>query len=387
MQYSPSLAGRKAVSSDTGIDAVAQAILQVVHPQQSPLIIARDTLLAWELTPPVITDQYWLEVTEASNRVPGFGPSIPEESTWARWSFPLPEKGVTPDDWGLRLAWTAMQMNWVRTAEETPITPLTDPNLVLQFIDAHPGLLETCEQFPSLAAEYAPQITLPGMGGRLEPIFEKEYQQSLEQHAKKRHQGSTEGSGLTTNSLCPLCDEEWALRHPTFGDYKSVDVAYEYFHGGVFGPLVSPYKEMDHTIWLLSRASDWLPKRIHDYLLDGMANGGSWVWGYLGTDHGGEWSSNGALHRHMRQCYEKSRRFTWTQKARQDAVERIGFARDILSLPESPEELFDSFVTQQFPDKYISVEYELRGRRSGASHRQSSTKNGKAKTAHNQENQ
>jgi hypothetical protein len=73
MQYSLSLAGKKAVSTHDGIDVVVNAILEVVHPQKSPLIVARDTLIEWGLTPPVITDEYWLYVTEASNRLPGFG--------------------------------------------------------------------------------------------------------------------------------------------------------------------------------------------------------------------------------------------------------------------------------------------------------------------------
>jgi hypothetical protein len=92
MEYSPALAGRKAVSSSEGIAKVVQEILSVIHSQESPLIVARDYLLEWGVTPPVITDQYWLDVVEASNRVPGYGASVPEESAWRRWSFPLPPK-------------------------------------------------------------------------------------------------------------------------------------------------------------------------------------------------------------------------------------------------------------------------------------------------------
>jgi hypothetical protein len=48
MRYSPCLAGRRAVSSADGIEKVVHEILAVVHPQGSPLIIARDTLLDWD---------------------------------------------------------------------------------------------------------------------------------------------------------------------------------------------------------------------------------------------------------------------------------------------------------------------------------------------------
>ena len=165
MQYSPALAGRKAASSQRGIREVVNEILEVIRPQGSPLIVARDMLLEWGITPPVITDQYWLEVVEASNRVPGFGPVIPEDSGWNRWSFPLPAKDSGATGWGERLAWTAMQMNWVKTADKAPITPLTPPTEVLDFILGHPGLFETCCDCVTLLVEYASQLSIPGFGG------------------------------------------------------------------------------------------------------------------------------------------------------------------------------------------------------------------------------
>ena len=48
LAYSPSLAGRKAVSSNQGLKKVVDEILDVVRPQGSPLIAARDILLEWE---------------------------------------------------------------------------------------------------------------------------------------------------------------------------------------------------------------------------------------------------------------------------------------------------------------------------------------------------
>ena len=36
-----------------------------------------------------------------------------------------------------------MQMNWVKIADKVPITPLTSPKDVLDFIHGHPGLIET----------------------------------------------------------------------------------------------------------------------------------------------------------------------------------------------------------------------------------------------------
>jgi TIR domain len=163
--YSLALAWRKAVSSSEGIGKVVNEILSVIHPQGSPLVLARDFLLEWGFTPPVITDSYWLDVVEASNRVEGYGAVVREASAWRRWSFPLPEKGTDSRNWGERLAWTAMQMKWVTTAESVPISPITKPDEVLDFIDSHVGLF--------LLAEYAPQLTIPGFGGELEPCIEE----------------------------------------------------------------------------------------------------------------------------------------------------------------------------------------------------------------------
>jgi hypothetical protein len=125
MTYSPALANRKAISSVEGLDNVVAAILRVVKPQGSPLVAARDFLLQWGITPPVITDPYWLDVVEASNRLNGFGAAIPEESVWGRWTFPLPPKESDTQHWGERLAWSAMQLQWSQEAEKCNITIFT----------------------------------------------------------------------------------------------------------------------------------------------------------------------------------------------------------------------------------------------------------------------
>ena len=239
MEYSPSLAGRKAASSLEGIKKVLDEILDVVHPQGSPLIAARDMLIEWGVTPPVITDQYWLDVVEASNRLPGYALNSCR-TNWSRWSFPLPSKEGGAKDWGQRLAWTAMQMKWVETAEEIPITPLTPPEQVHDFIRTHPGLLETCLTFPRLVAEYAPQLTIRGFSGDMDAVFEEAYAQSNTKGRQDRRSKSRGGSALTINDKSPLCDEEWALRHHRFGDYEPAYVTDAYFSGGMLGLAYLP---------------------------------------------------------------------------------------------------------------------------------------------------
>jgi len=285
LSYSPSLANKKASLSKNGLESVVKEIMSVIHPQGSPLISARDTLLEWGVKPPVITDEFWIDVIEASNRANGFGAMIPSESIWDRWSFPLPPKKRNAKEWGDRLAWTAMQLNWVEKAETIPISPLTPTEKVLNFIYEEPGLYETCLTYTRLIAEYAPQLTMNGFGGDLEGNFEEEYTKSLQKGIKQRKENSTQGSALTTDGKSPECDEEWALRHKEFGFYQSVYIAEAYFHGGMFGPRVSPFYDAEHLFWLLSSQSDWLTVEIKPFLLDGMIKSNRWTWGYS-TDKG-----------------------------------------------------------------------------------------------------
>ena len=240
-RYSPALAGRRAARSDS-LEEVVQEIYDVVHPSGSPLLVARDALLEWDIDPPVITDPRWLEVVEASNRIPGYGMSIPVESTWTWWCFPLPGKGDSPEEWGERLAWSYMQLNWTETAERERITPLTEPTRVHEFIGNSPGLLETCELFLEFAIEYAPQLTIAGFEGPLASAIEKAF-----------HVPSAPPPAGTTS-----CAAEWALRAPAFGGHDALTVASEYFYGGFSGPRVNPYELADN--W-----SGYCPIRVRGY--------------------------------------------------------------------------------------------------------------------------
>jgi hypothetical protein len=352
------------VSSSEGMNKVVDEILAVIHPQGSPLIVARDALIEWGFTPPVITDEYWLDVVEASNRVPGYGPTVPEESSWSTWSFPLPPKEGGTSQRGERLAWTAMQMNWVKSAEDIPISLLTPPQEVLNFIHSHSGLYETCVAYPDLVAEYAPQLTIPGFGGELEKTLVEAYKKSCQEAAKRRAVKSRFGSALTSNDKSPLCDKEWALRHPTFGDYEPVHITSAYFSGGMFGPAVSPYEHSDHAFWLLSTASAWLPRRIRSVLIEGMINWNVWLWAQPTVHGDAGWDTNGALLSALNDAVD-GKSFRWTNRVSNDVLNRIKLSIKTLGLPDSPEEILDRFLTHKFPQKYIRAEQRHRHRRSG----------------------
>lgn len=366
MKYSPSLAGKKAISSREGIEKVVNAILEVTHPQESPLIAARDILIEWGLTPPVITDQQWLEIVEASNRVPGYGAYIPEESHWGRWSFPLPPKEDGGKKMGERLAWTAMQMKWVDSAEKIPISPLTHPQEVLRYIHSHPGLLETCLTFPTLLAEYAPQLTIPGLGGDLEEDIEKAYEESCQENEKNKVKKHNSGPEIMTSSS-PMCNEEFAFRHPTFCGYGASRLANLYFSGSMFGPQVSPYEHADHLIWLFSEASSWLPEKIHSIFIEGMESWGGGVWLWWDCEkicNKYKWDHCGAL---AEALYDPTgrKKFKWSKKLETDLINRIELSAEILNLSDQPTNLMKRMLDHQFFENFITNEKQRKKRKKG----------------------
>ena len=347
--YSPTLAGRVAVSASQGLAKVVAAILRVVRPQNSPLVIARDLLLTYDVTPPVITDGWWLDVVEASNRIPGYGAYIPEESTWSRWSFPLPPNEGDPESRGTRLGWTALQLAWTQHADELQITVITRPEAVLDFIRREPGLMDTCVDYPGLAAEYAPQLTIPGFGGELEDSFESEYRKSLEEHVERRRQSPRFGTALTVEGDTPDCDEEWVFRSKCFGKYQSSFVAEAYFHAGIFGPRVAYHEDADHLFWLLSDESGWLPEKVRATLLDGLARcTARWLWS--SAEHSrdeAQWLSRGALQEELWKLRRTSR-VSLSARAHDDVLNREALAQKVLRLPESSKELAQRFFDAMF---------------------------------------
>jgi hypothetical protein len=352
--FSPGLAGRYAVSADPGLDGVVDAVMQVIRPRASPLIVARDELISWDRLPPVITDEYWLDVVEASNRVPATGAMVPDESCWSRWSFPLPSLDGTPESRGIRLAWTALQLEWVREADAQGIDLTTEPGRVHDFLAGHPALLEVCCDYPMLAAEYAPQITIIGFGGDLEQIFEDHYQKSLTKPGD-RNPGK-------------LCAEEWMLRHPELAGFSDYSVAYHWFSSGMFGPPVRLHHEADYLFWLLSEASAWVPGHIRTALTSGMIgmwNG--WMWHeHQSSDELGDrtWQHRGALARAVFEAIETGKKdVAWTQSVATDVLGRAEVAAHCLDLPEVPEELVQNFRDAKVTRRAIRDERMMRSRR------------------------
>ena len=62
--FSPPLANLHAAVSAKGLPAVVGQLLKKLQPEGSPLVIARDILIEKGLSPPVVTDEWWLDIVE-----------------------------------------------------------------------------------------------------------------------------------------------------------------------------------------------------------------------------------------------------------------------------------------------------------------------------------
>lgn len=286
----------------------------------SPLIVARDVLRQFGVTPPVVTDEYWLDVVAASYRVPAYGPVVPAESVWTRWSFPLPPPDGDQNARGLHLAWTALQLAWTDRAEELPIDLCSRPQAVPEFIGQSPGLLETCEAYPDLLAEYAPQLTIPGFGGPLEEVLDAAY---AEARTGKSHYA-----------------DSWTLRDPSWFERDAYGVAYEYFSAGMFGPDMRLHDAADYLFWLLASDSVWLPEPLRSALRTGMCQMSSmWLWRPISIDPENAWPNRGAVS----DCLLKSRSSRWTPAIENDVRGRAQIAVHRLRLSDSPDQLVTAF--------------------------------------------
>ncbi len=349
VEYSPPLADRKAINSNNGLSSVCSELLKKLRPNESPLMVARDELIYFGLNPPVVTDEWWLDVVEASNRIPCWGFVPPEGVDWGRWTFPLPNFQTKGLERGVRLAWTAMQMKWEKEAEREKISQITKPEVVLQFIDSLPGLKEVCHDYPSILAQYAPQITINGLSGDFKNDFDLILQESMSKQKKYIDDKSNFGAGLTTNVLPSVCSVEIALRHHTFGNYRSDCIACQFVQGELGGPHTRFYEVFDYIVWFLSSASYWFPEEIRFFLIDGLKRWSAWTTSQSET--------NSFL------CYlwgaKSFKTFRLGKKTKKSLLDWIKQSLDILEINDEPEKIFEDFINHKFIEYFFSHRKKL----------------------------
>jgi hypothetical protein len=293
-----------------------------------------------------------------------------EAMSWGRWGFPLPLRSTEPADRGWRIACAAMQRQWQEEASSRPITQITPPQQVLDFIASQPCLTETCHDYVRCLMSYAPQIVIRGFGGDFEAEIEAVYQASSERGEQRRAAVDPGGTALTVDGRAPGCDEEVALRHPEFGGYEAAYLACAFVQGELNGPEVSFYDTVEYVAWFLSDASLWLPAPVRDVLTRGMAAWGVWIWlssnrrverefGFHDKPYTGAFGEAVQLARTRKSLRLSSR-------ARRDLVDRLSLSTELLRLPEDGSALADRLMTSDFLDAY----FEGKARRSSC--RQSS---------------
>ena len=64
VQHSPPLADIFAISTNSGVDTVVVELLKKIRPEESPLVVARDFLKSKGVSPPIISDEWWLDIVE-----------------------------------------------------------------------------------------------------------------------------------------------------------------------------------------------------------------------------------------------------------------------------------------------------------------------------------
>jgi hypothetical protein len=348
-KYSPPLAGIVALLSSDGVEVVVQKLLKIIRPEGSALVEARDILIEYGYEPPVISDDWWLDVIEAIG--------------WQehrRWCLPVWKLTDNSPTRGGQLAWSVMQHLWQDRAESQPISQMTPPSLLLEFIQEQPGLLDAAVAMPSIIIEHAPQLAIPGFGGPLEEAIEAAFQESVGEYAARRARDDRFGSGITTDKNCPLCEDCFALRHPTFGNCEPASVACGFVqgNGAGLGPIVGAFEAIDYLVWLLSVDSEWLPSTHRAYLLEGMKQWAVWPW--WGRTNESDYASPvaGVLSELLigTKDAKRAKFFKLPPEAMRDIHDRVEYSRTLLRLSDSTDELVEAFMRERIPQSWFAAQ-------------------------------
>jgi len=344
--YSPPLADTVALQSSKGVQAICSELVRKLRPDESPLIAARDELIRRNIEPPVISDEWWLNVVEASNRMSNGGAIVPETTVWGTWTFPLPHENSFGTERGKHLAWTALQLDWSNYAEENKICQITHPDIVHQFIQEFSGLAEVCLENPQHVACYAPQLTLPDFSGFLGAAFDRAMSASINEYKTR------------DSSNSHLCEEEWCLRHPSYGGYEPSRIAHQFAGGQMFAPKVSGFEAFDYIVWLLSPHSSWLPKTLRETLILGNVDWPVWV----STKQSGDSYYDKGLIYELLHTRSPSK-FKFTKRVRASLERMIEDSLRTMRLESDVEAIAESFIQHRYVDGYFRMQKERQRKR------------------------
>jgi hypothetical protein len=345
LRYSPPLADVFAVSSARDMDAVVNELLKKLRPEESPLIVARDFLIDKGVSPPVVTDEWWLDLVEVKEAQLHF----PDLNLGRRWIFPLPFPDADRGrERGLNIGWTALQMGWASEGEERNLCQLTHPERVHEFLRKWPGLLECSRANPGVLAMYTPQLTIPGFDDGFADVFEELMDPARDDAYQMPGYG---GRPETTDGKEPLCGELIAWRHPTFGNYTDKDLAYSFVHAHDGHYSRHLFRSFECLAWLLSDDASWMPQRLRDTLLEGMRNRTYW-WSTDIMDSTNAFS-DALLHR-------ARSKFRVTREVRSAIVKLFAAALRKLDIPEKPAAVAERFVARGLIEGFYDEQERIR---------------------------
>ncbi len=318
-EYSPLLADRVAIKAARGVAYTTSRIVEVVRPGRSPIVLARERLDQRGVPTPPPSDPWWLDRIESAAELPGEG-GFQDAMLWERWSFPLPEKSEEPDRRAERLAQAVLRNAWVAEAERRPITQITPPLEVHEFINEMPGLRDTCFEHPSFLGAYAPQLLIPGFGGDFEPVFDEWLEWCRDRSGPR---------------------ETIDLHLPSYAGLDAASITCTFVQGELHGPSVSYFDHIDYFVWLLSDKSNWLPDYVQSTFIEGFRDWDVWLDGSGAFDT--EDPAEG-LKREVFRGANEGRDFEMTKTARESLVAAVQASVAKLGLPEAAETLADRLV-------------------------------------------
>ncbi|MGE3968677.1 MAG: TIR domain-containing protein [Dongiaceae bacterium] len=355
IKHSPPLADVYALDSASGMESVISGLLKRLRPNESPLIVAREFLMNKGVTPPIVTDEWWLDVVQFKEAQLRF----PDLNVGHRWIFPLPHNA--PDhgrERGLNIAWTALQLDWMQEAAENSYCQLTHPARIHEYLRKYPGLLECGRANASVLALYAPQLTIRGFDDGLSDVFDDllkvSYGQSL--------QFFSYSDPDTIDGNEPLCGEAVAWRHCQFGNYTDSELASSFVNAHTHDYSRTLYEGFACLVWLLTDAASWLPEAHRRRLMNGMRTRTYW-WVTSTTAGRGKSIFHEALWRRSKSTFRFSR------EIRSGLRDLVQAALNELGIAESADVISRRFMEGGFVEGYFEEQQRNRELRSRSRHR------------------
>ena len=343
LAFSPPLADLRAALSAAGISTVVGQLLKKLQPEGSPLVVARDILIEKGLSPPIVTDEWWLDIVEIKEA----DLLYPDLNLDWRWIFPLPfPSGSRAAERGANIAWTALQREWAHDGKDRKICQLTDPETVHSYIRKWPGLLECAQRNAATLALYAPQLTMPGF----DDGFADKFDELISPEQISSCEAFRYGRAQTVDGNEPLCGDFVAWRHPTYGNYTPGELSYEFVNAHDTSYSRRVFNGFECLIWLLCDESCWMPKELRETLKRGFRERVSW-WVTEVSD---------AV---LAALYDRPKsRFTYKRTFKAELIGSCGQALHELKIDEDAEKVVSRFIAGGFLEGY----YEEKGKHPGS---------------------